>query len=57
VAALIPEMRKGGIVTMNRITAFLANVCQETSHLNTLEEYGGHSYWLYLDRNSGRSGE
>jgi predicted chitinase len=57
VAALIPEMRKGGIVTKNRITAFLANVCQETDHLNTLEEYGGHSYWLYLDRNSGRPGE
>ena len=46
VAALIPEMRKGGIVTKNRITAFLANVCQETDHLNTLEEYGRHSYWL-----------
>ncbi len=30
VAALIPKMRKGGIVTKNRITAFLANVCQET---------------------------
>ena len=44
VAALIPKMRKGGIVTKNRITAFLANVCQETDRLNTLEEYGGYEY-------------
>ena len=40
VAALIPERKKGGIVTKNQITTFLANICQETDHLNTLEEYG-----------------
>jgi predicted chitinase len=45
VAALIPEMKKGGIVTKNQITAFLANVCQETDHLNTLEEYGDEAYY------------
>lgn len=56
-AALVPEMKKGGIVTKNQITAFLANVSHETDHLNTLEEYGGFNYWLYLDRNSGRAGE
>jgi predicted chitinase len=58
VAALIPEMKKGGIVTKNQITAFLANVCQETDHLNTLEEYGDEAYfrsflgneWVYHGR-------
>ncbi len=55
--ALVPEMKKAGITTKRRAAAFLGNVCQETDHLNTLEEYGGYSYWLYLDRMSGRSGE
>jgi predicted chitinase len=57
-AALIPEMKNGGIITKNQITAFLANVCQETDHLNTLEEYGGEDYyrsflgdqWMYHGR-------
>ncbi len=44
-AALIPEMKKGGIVTKNQITAFLANVCQETDRLKTLEEYGNEAYF------------
>jgi predicted chitinase len=55
--ALVPEMRKVGITTRRRVAAFLGNVCQETDHLNTLEEYGDYSYWLYLDRISGRDGE
>ena len=58
VAALVPEMKKGGITTKNQITAFLANVCQETDHLNTLEEYGDEAYfrsflgneWVYHGR-------
>jgi predicted chitinase len=29
-AALVPEMKKGGIVTKNQMIAFLANICQET---------------------------
>ena len=57
-AALVPEMIKGGIVTKNQITAFLANICQETDHLNTLEEYGDEDYyrsflgeeWMYHGR-------
>ncbi|MCA1717137.1 MAG: hypothetical protein LC781_09950 [Actinobacteria bacterium] len=44
-AALVPEMKKGGIVTKNQITAFLANICQETDWLNTLEEYGDEAYY------------
>jgi putative chitinase len=55
--ALVPEMQKAGITTHARIAAFLANVVQETDRLQTLEEYGGYDYWLYLDRNSGRPGE
>ena len=43
-AALVPEMKKGGIVTKNQISAFLANVCQETDWLKTLEEYGNEDY-------------
>jgi predicted chitinase len=43
--ALIPEMKKGGIVTKNQIAAFLANVSQETDHLKTLEEYGNEAYF------------
>ena len=46
-AALIPEMKKGGIVTKNQIAAFLANVCQETDWLKTLEEYGTEHYFRY----------
>ncbi len=57
-AALVPEMKKGGIVTKNQITAFLANVCQETDWLKTLEEYGDEAYyrsflgdeWMYHGR-------
>ena len=56
--ALVPEMIKGGIATKNQITAFLANICQETDHLNTLEEYGDEDYyrsflgdeWMYHGR-------
>jgi predicted chitinase len=44
-AALVPEMKKAGIVTRNQITAFLANVSQETDHLKTLEEYGNEAYF------------
>ena len=43
--ALIPEMKKGGIVTKNQIAAFLANICQETAWLKTLEEYGDEAYF------------
>ena len=32
-AALVPEMKKGGIVSKNQTTAFLANVCRETDWL------------------------
>jgi predicted chitinase len=57
-AALVPEMKRGGIVTKNQIAAFLANISQETDHLKTLEEYGNESYfrgflgnqWLYHGR-------
>ncbi len=52
-AALVPEMKKGGIVTKNQIAAFLANVCVETDWLKTLEEYGGYEYWQYLVHMSG----
>ena len=41
-AALVPEMKKGGIVTKNQITAFLANICQETDWLKTLAWYRGN---------------
>ena len=44
-AALVPEMKKAGIVTRNQIIAFLANISQETDHLKTLEEYGNESYF------------
>jgi predicted chitinase len=44
-AALIPEMKKAGIVTRNQIMAFLANISQETDHLKTLEEYGTEAYF------------
>jgi len=47
-AALVPAMKEGGIVTKNQITAFLANICQETDWLKTLEEYGDFDYWQYL---------
>lgn len=46
-AALVPEMKRGGIVTKNQITAFLANISQETDHLKTLEEYGDEAYFRY----------
>jgi len=46
-AALVPEMKKGGIVTKNQIAAFLANVCQETAWLKTLEEFGDEAYFRY----------
>ena len=46
-AALVLEMKKGGIVTRNQIAAFLANVCQETDWLKTLEEYGDEQYFRY----------
>jgi predicted chitinase len=46
-AALVPEMKRGGIVTKNQITAFLANVSQETDRLKTLEEYGDEAYFRY----------
>jgi len=57
-AALVPEMKKGGIVTKNQIAAFLANICQETDWLKTLEEYGDEDYyrsflgdeWMYHGR-------
>ncbi len=52
-AALVLEMKKGGIVTKNQITAFLANICQETDWLKTLEEYGDYDYWQYLVEISG----
>jgi len=55
--ALIPEMQRAGITTHARVAAFLGNVVQETDRLQTLEEYGDRNYWMYLDRNSGRSGE
>lgn len=55
--ALVPEMQEAEISTHARITAFLGNVVQETDRLRTLEEYGGRSYWMYLDRISGRPGE
>ncbi len=51
--ALVLEMKKGGIVTKNQIAAFLANVCQETDWLKTLEEYGDYDYWQYLVEISG----
>lgn len=44
-AALIPEMKKGGIVSKKQIAAFLANISQETDHLKTLEEYGTEAYY------------
>ena len=46
-AALIPEMIKGGITTKNQVAAFLANICQETDWLNTLEEYGDEAYFRW----------
>lgn len=45
VKALVPEMEKAKITTRPRIAAFLANVCQETDRLNTLEEYGDEAYF------------
>jgi predicted chitinase len=45
--ALVPEMKRGGIVTKSQITAFLANVCYETDWLKTLEEYGDEAYFRY----------
>lgn len=42
-SALIPEMRKAGITTPPRMSAFLGNVCQETDHLRTLREYDNAS--------------
>ncbi len=42
---LVSEMKRAGIVTRNQITAFLANVVQETDFLKTLEEYGGEAYF------------
>ena len=41
-AALVPKIKKGGIVTKNQITAFLANICQETDWLKTLAWYRGN---------------
>ena len=45
VEALAPEMRKAKITTKPRLAAFLANVCQETDRLKTLEEYGDERYF------------
>jgi len=42
--ALVPGMRRSGIVTKNQISAFLVNVSEETDRLKTLEEYGNESY-------------
>jgi len=44
---LIPEMRKAGITTPLRMSAFLGNVMVETDRLNTLEEYGDEAYFRY----------
>ena len=44
-AALVPEMKKAGIVSKKQIAAFLANISQETDHLKTLEEYGNEAYY------------
>lgn len=44
-AALVPEMKKAGIVSKKKIAAFLANISQETDHLKTLEEYGNEAYF------------
>lgn len=43
--ALGPQMEKAGITTRLRKAAFLANVCQETDYLKTLEEYGSRAYF------------
>ncbi len=43
-AALVPEMKKAGVVSKKQIAAFLANISQETDHLKTLEEYGTEAY-------------
>ena len=45
--ALIPEMRKAGITTALRMSAFLGNVMVETARLDTLEEYGNEAYFRY----------
>ena len=44
-AALVPEMKKAGVVSKRQIAAFLANISQETDHLKTLEEYGTEAYY------------
>jgi predicted chitinase len=44
-AALVPEMKKAGIVSKKQVAAFLANISQETDHLKTLEEYGNEAYY------------
>jgi predicted chitinase len=44
-AALVPEMKKAGIVSKNQIAAFLANISQETDHFKTLEEYANEAYF------------
>lgn len=48
--ALIPEMRKAGITTTLRMSAFLGNVMVETDSLNTLEEYGDEAYFRFGPR-------
>jgi LysM domain len=68
-ASLIPEMKKGGIVTRNQIAAFLANVCQETDRLVTRKHVSlllhhaeaqstprGDRTWLILPFPSARRG-
>jgi predicted chitinase len=53
----VAAMQEFGITSRLQVAAFLANCAQETDWFNTYEEYGDYNYWLYLDQNSGVSGE
>ncbi len=59
-AALMPEMKREGITTPERVAAFLNEVGHETEHLNIVEKFGDERYfrwflggeWFYHSRGS-----